>query len=306
MTWLDEVNKPKKPEPIRALIYGIEGVGKSTFGAQAPKPIFISAEGGTARIPGAKEMPRIRTWDDILDAVKVKLLKDKHPFETLVIDSADWVEKAAHTKIIGSSGKDIIRVNGGYGAGYRQSETMHKELIDALTDLYQQRGMNIIVTAHYHVKTAKDPEAAQDYDTFQIKCHEYVSALWREWAEAILFARFETLVKVDDEKDKGRALGTGKRLMYTEQRPAFAAKNRFNLPFEMEVSWPQFKAAVDLYLAGGNPEKLEDVVAEIKRLAMSTKDDTLCERIMGALKQAGDNVEKLVKIRDHARVTVTK
>lgn len=303
MNWLDEVNKPRKPAPIRALIYGIEGVGKSTFGADAPSAIFISTEGGTSRIKGAKEMPRIKTWDDVMDAVS-KLTKDKHPFKTLVIDSADWVEKIAHAKIIGESNKDIIRVNGGYGAGYRESEKMHKELIDALTELYQTRDMNVIVTAHYHVKTAKDPEAIQDYDTFQIKCHEFVSSLWREWCETILFARFETLVKADKDADKGRALGTGRRLMYTQQRPAFAAKNRFNLPFEMEVSWSEFEAKVKEFEEGMNPYTLESVTSELEACLKLISDETLVKRINVAINNACGDVDKLVKILQHAKATL--
>ena len=295
------VRKPSGVARVRILIYGIEGVGKSTFGIHAPDPVVIGPEGGTdeLRLPSGEtvpEMPGCNTFEGILQAVDDLLLK-KHSFKTLVIDSADWVEKLAHAHIIGDKGKSIITVNGGYGAGYRESESLHRQLIAKLQLLRTRLGMNVVVTAHYHVRTVKDPEAIQDYDAFEPKCHEFVNSLWKEWVDAIFFARFETLVKKEEDKDKGRAFGTGKRVMYTEKRPAFAAKNRYGLPFELPVSWDAFNKA---RIKSLKSETIESVRADLDRLAKSMKEPDAAKMNAAIAKGPGD-IEHLMKIRTHAQ-----
>lgn len=291
--------KPKEIKSPRVLIYGIEGVGKSKFGADAPKSIFISAEGGTNHLANATEMPNIKTFQDVLDGVK-ELIVSEHDFKTVVLDSADWIERLAHAQILHNTDKTIITVLGGYGSGYRKSESLHKELIEALTELHDKKNMNIVITAHYHVKTVKDPEAAQDYDAFEIKCHEYVSALWREWTDAVLFARFETAVKVDDDKRKGRAYGTDKRIMYTQKRPSFQAKNRFGLPFELDVSWESFQNAIN---QGG--ESVDDVLTDIAEFAAKVKDTATKDAVNLSVKSAGKDRAQLAKILNRLKV-ITK
>ena len=34
-------------KPVKAVIYGLEGTGKSTLAAQTPNPLFLDTEGGT-------------------------------------------------------------------------------------------------------------------------------------------------------------------------------------------------------------------------------------------------------------------
>lgn len=122
--------KSNPNKPPRVLIYGREGVGKSTFGARAENPIFISPEGGTdllTRADGSPvdEMPNVHDWDSVMNAVKA-LISQQHDFKTLVLDSADWIEKVCHAKIIGNSNKDIIRVNGGYWQDFARAKSFTK------------------------------------------------------------------------------------------------------------------------------------------------------------------------------------
>lgn len=234
-----ETKKTNPNKPVRIMIYGVEGTGKSTFGAKSEKPIFISAEGGNDQLTDAEghqlnEMLNVDTWDGMRAAVQ-SLIKEQHDYKTLVVDSADWIESLAHVKIIGASGKDIIRCNGGYGSGYRESQNLHKSLIDDLSILREKKGMNIVVTAHAHVKDVKDPSANADYQSFEIKCHEFVSALWREWVDGLFFVRFATFLKSDDSS-KARAFGDGSRVIYTVKQPAFQAKNRYEMPAEIKFT----------------------------------------------------------------------
>jgi len=289
------------------MIYGVEGVGKSTFGARAPKPIFISPEGGTDELrsadgSGVDQIPGVATWDDIRTAVK-SVLNSKHDYQTLVLDSADWIEKTAHTKIIGTSGRSIITANGGYGAGYRESEAMHKALLDDISMVRENRNMAVIVTAHAHVRQVKDPEAIADYDGFEIKCHEFVSSLWREWVDALLFARFRTFIKQGENNEKVRALGDDTRVVYTVKRPAFQAKNRYGLPPEMDFTesfWTNF-----VTLAGKAPKDIQAMKVEMNALWEKLVDQSMKDRVQKAVDEAGDNQEKLLKIYN-GLLTITR
>jgi hypothetical protein len=291
--------KPKGLAPIRALIYGIEGVGKSSFCADAPNPIFINAENGLEEIDGAKSMPDVETWQDLRDAVK-ELITGTHKFQTLALDSLDWIEKLAHVEIISkdkNKPKTINQANGGYGNGREASLNLHRELIADLNTLRTKRGMHILATAHYKVKKEKDPEAIADYDVFSIKLDDGVSALWREWFAAVLFARFETLVKVEDDGIKARAIGTGKHIMFTQKRPAWYAKNRYGLPYKLPVSWDAFYAA----RCDGRVDDPKAILAEIEAYVETLGGD-FPARIEAAVKRAAGDVEQLLKIRNHASV----
>ncbi len=287
------VTKKGNPlKPPRVLIYGVEGVGKSTFGAKSENPIFITPEGGVDQLRTASgdlvdEMPGIDSWEAIRGAVR-KLLTEKHEFKTVVLDSADWIEKVCHARIIGTSGKSITTCNGGYGAGYRQSEIMHKELIEDISLLRERRGMNIIVTAHAHVKEVKDPSMSEDYEAFEIKCHEFVSSLWREWVDALLFVRFQTFVKSSEDTKKARAFSDGSRMVYCLKQPSFQAKNRYGLTDEVSFTenyWDQF--IIEAKRSGQT--NLGELKAEIDELYSKIGDEELKAKVLDSIKKAGDN-----------------
>jgi len=283
--------KSNKNKPPRVLIYGSEGCGKSTFGAKSESPIFISQEGGADQLE-VDELQGINSWDTLKKGLN-DLIIQPHDFKTLVIDSADWVEKLAHQHIIGTSGKDIVRANGGYGAGYRDSERMHKELIDQISQVREKRNMAIIVTAHAHVKPVKDPSMMQDYDSFEIKCHELVSSLWREWVDALLFVRFRTFVK-ESESTKARALSDGSRVMYTRKQPSFQAKNRYGLPEEMDFtlnSWNEF-----ISFARSGQESINTIVKDIVGMMSLITDETLLKKVNESVANE-KTVEGMIKIR---------
>ncbi len=282
MSRLNQIQPKKSDYPARVVIYGIEGVGKSTFGDEAPNSVFISPEGGTEQLKRGIALPNIKTFKDVEESVQ-ELITGEHDYKSLILDSADWIEKLAHSQIVGAGTKSIITVNGGYGAGFRDSEMMHKRLIEKLSELREKRGMNIIVTAHYQVKKVKDPDAIADYDQFEIKCHEMVSSLWREWADALLFCRFETYIKDGGDEGKTIAKGSGKRIMFTEKRPAFQAKNRYGLPAQIDdVSWEAFDQA--RRTARINP--LEGLVSEAKTLAQKIADPLIQEKVLNSIVDA--------------------
>lgn len=288
-------------KPYRIMVYGPEGVGKSTLGAKAERPIFIAAEGGSDQLTDRNGVPvheleGVKTWDEMMNAV-ASLAKEKHDFKTLVLDSADWLEALAHKKILKDfPGKTITTVSGGYGSGYRQTQNMFQELIAQLSGLRESRGMNIIFTAHSHVKPVKDPDAIEDYDAYEIKCHELVSSALREWVDALFFVRFKTHVKgSSDEKSRARAFGDDERILYTVKRPAFQAKNRYGIPSEMSFGlnvWDHIMPYISKGEVALLPADLDEIIAD---LSMKVSPDVQ-EKVKGALVAAADDTNKKMAI----------
>jgi len=298
-----KIKESNPAKPVRIMVYGPEGVGKSTLGAKSDSPIFISPEGGTDQLTDAQGSPvksiaDVNTWDDVISSLN-SLMNEKHEFKTLVLDSADWIEKLAHQKIIGESGKDIIRANGGYGAGYRQSENMHKHLIELLAQLREKKNMNIVIIAHTHVRPVKDPEMLEQYDSFEIKCHEFVSSLYREWVDGLFFVRFNTFLKTD-ESGKSKALTDGSRTLYTVKKPAFQAKNRYGMPESIEFTLDAWKTISQYAKKGIVQETSEMIYFEIQEMLKVAPEDIKQKAIENTEKNKS-NKKQLVAIRDRLK-----
>ncbi len=296
-----QTRKANPNKPPRILIYGAEGCGKSTLGARSDKPIFISPEGGTDQLVDVhgnpcEEMQNVDTWPRFREALE-QLKKETHDFKTVVIDSLDWVESLAHADITKGTGKSIVTCHGGYGSGYRLSQTMHKEVIEDLSYLREVKGMGIVITAHAHVKAVKDPSMLHDYDQYEIKTHELVSSLFREWVDGLFFARFRTFTK-EGETDKARALSDGSRVVYTVKQPSFQAKNRYGMPSEMDFT-EDFWKEVKRYSRKG--DTLEVVQEEILKLEAHITDEETRKTVTDFIVKAGNDVAKLIPIRDRLR-----
>lgn len=305
------VTKKSNPNnPARVLVYGMEGVGKSTLGAKSEKPVFITPEGGADQLTDSQgnpieQMSDVSTWADLMAAVNA-LITEKHDFKTLVLDSADWIEGLAHKAIIGNSGKTITTVNGGYGSGYRQSQNMHQALIEQLKVLREKKGMNIIVTAHAHVKEVKDPEMTESYDSFEIKCHELVSSIWREWVDGLFFVRFRTFTKTEEGAAKAKAFTDGTRVLYAQKTPAFQAKNRYGMPAEMDFTegfWSEF---MKYARKGPKAETVKSVKDEIAEMYLTITQEKIKKGVEDSMQEAGEDLTKLIVIRDRLREVTQK
>jgi len=122
MSLLAKVERGRTPKPSRILLYGIEGIGKSTFGSQAPKPIFIQTEDGLDEIARDK-FPLAKAYEDVVQALG-ELRTEKHDYETVVIDSLNWLERLIWDKVCLDTGaKNIEKADGGYARGYMHALT---------------------------------------------------------------------------------------------------------------------------------------------------------------------------------------
>ena len=225
------ISRGKINRPQKAVIYGPEGVGKSTLASLTPAPVFLDTEGGTHHLDVIR-LDAASTWDEITAAV-AQLAKAPHPFKTLVIDTADWLEKRLSEHLCRKANKDSIE-DFGYGKGWVLLTEEFARFLNSL-DALLTRGMNVVFLAHSTVKKFEAPDQAGSYDRFELKLSKQVAPLLKEWADLVLFANYVTRIA---EKDSGKTRGVGgkERVLYATHAAAYDAKNRHGLPDKLPFS----------------------------------------------------------------------
>jgi len=237
---LKSIRKNEAIAAPRVVCYGVEGIGKSSFAAGATKPIFILTEDGLGSLK-VDHFPMAQSFDDVMGAID-SLYTEKHDFETVVLDSLDWLEAIIQREIEAKhEAKDLA-----YGKGALIAAEKWREILEGFNALRNDKGMAIILIAHTTIKRFDSPET-EPYDRYQPKLQERSNAVVREWCDALLFANYKTIVKNADvgfNKAVARGISTGERLLYTSEKPAYMAKNRYNLPESIPLSWNAFIEAV--------------------------------------------------------------
>lgn len=227
--------------PVKTVLYGPEGIGKSTFASHFPSPVFIDTEGGTKRLNVAR-LPQPTSWAMLLDEV-AEVRKGNVPCSTLVIDTADWAERLCIQAVCARA-----KVNGiedfGYGKGYTYVKEEFSKLLDALEEVLNA-GHNVVVLAHAAITKFEQPDAVGNYDRWGMKTSKQVAPLLREWCDMLLFANYKTVVEKagSSPNAKNKASG-GRRVMYTTHHPCWDAKNRFGLPDEMPFDYAGIAACI--------------------------------------------------------------
>jgi len=249
MSLLQQIHTGRRPSPPRFVIYGTEGIGKSTTASQAPNPIFIPTEDGLDQIDCAS-FPLATSLANV-EAALQSLIQDQHDFESVVIDSLDWLERLIWDALCELYGvASIEKVDGGYARGYTHALTHWRRVLDALNTLRSRRGMCIVLLAHAKVEKFEDPESAA-YDRYSPRLHKHATALVNEWADAVLFATRKIITKTEEtgfNRERTIASGLGKdggeRVLRCVGSPACVAKNRFDLPAELPLSWTALMQAM--------------------------------------------------------------
>lgn len=238
------ITRGMQKAPVKTLIYGPEGIGKSTLASKWPDPVFIDTEGSTKRMDVAR-LPAPEEWDDIINEVKW-VVQNPDIFKTLVVDTMDWAEMICSKKLFGNKGIE----SPGYGKGYVMLAEKFKELLDEL-DKVIAAGIHVTVTAHAYMRKFEQPDEIGAYDRWELKLQKKTAPIVKEWADMVLFCNYRTLVvNVDGQgavKGKNKAQG-GERVMYASHHNCWDAKNRFGLPDQMPMSFDSVAEIIDANL----------------------------------------------------------
>jgi hypothetical protein len=238
MSLLDQVETKSKSfdgtvPPVRVNVQGVDGIGKSTFGADAPSSIFIQAEDGLKFIDNVARFPVIESWNQLLTQVKT-LIEEPHDYKSVVLDTTDAASKFGEEFVCESNGWSGPQdKQAGYGAFYVAEENAWRKLLQGLNICFEERGMNVILLSHVGDKTIVDPTVGE-YHAFQMRSNKKINSLIKDWVDFNLFADYDK--SVNDGKPKSH----GNRILYTKYAMGFEAKSRLTIPSQLPLEWDAF------------------------------------------------------------------
>lgn len=241
---------------LKVVLYGPEGIGKSTLASRFLRPLFIDTEGSTRHMD-VDRTQRPASWAQLLDQVSC-VWEDPSLCGTLVIDTADWAEQLCIASFCASKKLSGIEEMG-YGKGYVYIAEDFGRLLNTLSEI-ADRGVNVVLTAHAQMRKFEQPDEMGSYDRWELKLQKKTASLVKEWADLLLFANYKTMsVAVDKEGKKFKAQG-GRRVLYTTHHPCWDAKNRLSMPEELPMDFD----ALAPYLRLTTPQSVPEPVSESK------------------------------------------
>ena len=238
MSLLDQVETKSKSfdgtvPPVRVNVQGVDGIGKSTFGADAPSSIFIQAEDGLKFIDNVARFPVIESWNQLLTQVKT-LIEEPHDYKSVVLDTTDAASKFGEEYVCETNGWNGPQdKQAGYGAFYVAEENAWRKLLQGLNICFEERGMNVILLSHVGDKTIVDPTVGE-YHAFQMRSNKKINSLIKDWVDFNLFADYDK--SVNDGKPKSHV----NRILYTKYAIGFEAKSRLTIPPQLPLEWDAF------------------------------------------------------------------
>ena len=266
----------KIERPPFVIVYGQDGVGKSSMLADAPDVIFGGPETGTDHLDVTR-VSGLDTFEKNINFLN-EILAGGHKFKNLAFESIDHLEKIIFSKVCKEDGSsNINKALGGYGAGFARADALTVEMINLLKQINQKMG--VYVTAHFKVKTFSDPNTDTDYQRYSIKTREETAGYWKEAVDAVLFAHYE----VSKGKDAARAFGDGTRLLGTEWRPAFIEAVKMSEPDKIKEYANEIESL---------REKLKDDKERLKKLDARTKQ-AVESKDVGSLKKITEQLKAL-------------
>jgi hypothetical protein len=224
------IQRGRRHTPVRAVIYGTEGIGKSTLAAAFPAPVILDTEEGTHHLDVARVS--IGSWDELRAAV-AEIGSKPSEFRTVVIDSADWAERLLTEQLLRENKWASIE-SAGYGKGFTMlAEAFGRFLTqcDALIGV----GLNVAFVAHSKVQRTSPPDMADGFDRYELKLTKQTAPLLKEWCDLLCFCNYKTTVSEGSDGRK-KATGGKRRLMHLERAAAWDAKNRYGLDAELPMT----------------------------------------------------------------------
>ena len=289
--------------PQKLVFYGSEGIGKTSLAAQCPDPLFIDTEGGTAHLD-VRRTQKPEDWEELISLIK-EVAATPDVCKTLVIDTADWAEAMCIDYVCKKYNQPGIE-SFGYGKGYSYLMEEFSHLLLACNEVILS-GKNVVITAHAKMRKQELPDEQGAFDRWELKLSKQTAPLLKEWPDALLFLNFKTYV-IATEANTHKAQG-GKRVIYTSHHPCWDAKNRHNLPEELDLAYASIAPIFTNAVQEKPPMKLTPPTAVVETVAklpdpeplVTVTPETL-QTLSGWMKQANikpEMIQTLVAQKGH-------
>jgi AAA domain len=248
--------------PNRYVIYGREGIGKTSLAAQMPTPLFLQMKGETGletlisagQLPETPHLPETGNWNELTDALGW-ILESQHSYKTLIIDALNGAERLCHEHVCQRDFDGDWSEKGflGYQRGYEVALADWRGFLSQLDTIRLQRKTTIVLLSHAKISTFKNPEGA-DFDRYQPDATPKTWNLTHKWADAVLFWNYEVqIAQVQENRKagtkKGKLIGQ-RRILCTQNHGAYDAKNRLGLEPEIDMgtspqeAWAALRSAI--------------------------------------------------------------
>lgn len=287
----------RKRSPDRVLIYGTSGVGKTTWAACAPAPVFLPTERGLDDLGAAfahvKAFPHPETFDDVLAAIRA--LAQPSEFKTFVIDSVDWIEPLIWRDLCAKNGWSSI-TEPGYGKGEIAAGEVWRRFTLELERMQDASGLDVILVGHSVARVIANPSGA-DFARYELKIDKHASAVVREWTKANLFATEEEFVAKGKSDKQAKVTSIGKRILHTQRGPGWDGKNRYGLKPTLALDYAEYAAGRDAWWSLGTSSDVETLVAEAKALlAEWAPDEATTAKAAAAIEAAKADAGQVARI----------
>lgn len=288
MSMLTNVKSGKEKRAYIITEYGPNGVGKSSWAAKFPKPLFADLEKGSFHL-NVDRLDNLESLDQFKNLV-TELLKEKSNYETFVVDSVEALEAlildSVKKKYKVDSVEDIP-----YGKGFSESREVMTELMHMFRKLTLEKNITVILIGHSQVKTHTDPGTNVTYDRYIMRCGDKMASVIRDLSDHVFFISHK--VYSTEKNGKTQAFSTGQRVIYTEWRNSWDAKNRLDLPYEMPLSYEVFAEAC----LRESDSKAEDLVLSIEEM-YSKIEPKLKATVKESVEKFRNNPEMLTDIKN--------
>lgn len=291
------ITRGKVQRPQKVVVYGPEGIGKTTFASNFPNPLFIDTEGGSAHLDVARIECR-DSWNDLLETIKEVAHQDI--CKTLVLDTADWAEQLAISAICTKYKQPSIE-SFGYGKGYTYVSEEIEKMLNALNEVIES-GKHVVITAHAKMRKQELPDEQGAFDRWELKLTRQTAPIVKEWADAVFFLNYKTYVS---QSDKGSAKASGgKRVMYTSHHPCWDAKNRYGLEDMLDMDYQNIAEHFSESPVADCKSQMNKINAEGKSLKEQLKEfmerDGVTEDELKELLSKSKNFDERIPVTDYA------